>query len=434
MNDDEYYAEAFAALVEQGDLINPCDEPVVVRLDTAVRKQLQWLWIGRLAAGKLCIIDGDPDNGKSSITCDLAARVSTGSPMPGEYTPVPPAGVVICCAEDDIEDTIVPRLDAHGANRYRIGTIPLRRDMKGQLIPLVIPNDLARVEAAILEMGATLLIIDPITAYLPESIQTHNDASVRRALTPLADLAQRTGCCILLVRHLNKSPGGSAIYRGGGSIAFSGAARSVLVVGKDPDDEDKRILARVKGNLYSAVPSLSYSLVYDEVADSVKVQWNGDSKVTAEQLLAGKDKRLEAPVRDEAEDAIRDILSLGPENAGEVIKAVMGSVMCSEKTVKLAARKMGVGSLAIRGDKGYVTSWIWSLPGNLETGLETPQVPARGNQGPCINTSTSSTPRTSPQLEALEVPDKGHGEKPCPRHDITGYGPHPKCPECRRIA
>ena len=143
--------------------------------------------------------------------------------------------MVIVCAEDDLGDTIVPRLLAHGADLSRIASVPLERDEHGHVRPLSLPEHQDRLELAIRQVDAKLLVIDPITAYLSETINTNNDASVRRATTPLTDLAQRTGTAILLVRHLNKSGELKAKYRGGGSIAFTGAARAVLVVEEHPE-------------------------------------------------------------------------------------------------------------------------------------------------------------------------------------------------------
>lgn len=364
--------------------------PAVVRLDTVPREHVTWVWPGRLAAGKLGIIDGDPGLGKSVITLDIAARVTTGTPMPGESVMDrrEPAGVIVACAEDDIADTVIPRLVSHGADLKRAGYIPLGRDSEGRLVPLSVPRDLGRVEAAIGELGAALMVIDPITAYLPETVQTHNDASVRRALTPLADTAQRTGCAILLVRHLNKDTKGPAIYRGGGSIAFSGSARTALITGRHPDDDSASVLARVKGNLSVAVASLAYRLVPDDVNECPHVVWDGPVAVDADALLRGKDRRYDAPARDEAADMIRQILSEGPAIASQVIKMVTEGSGCSHGTVTEAAKKLGVLRTRQHDSKGKTTGWQWQLP---------------------PGTTSVSGPSWRP--ETPETPDMWHGDE-----------------------
>jgi hypothetical protein len=369
--------------------------PAVVTLDTVPRERVTWLWPGRLALGKLGIIDGDPGLGKSVITLDIAARVSTGTPMPGDKpTYVPdsfgrgePAGVLVTCAEDDIADTIIPRLVSHGADLARTGYIPLGRDPEGRLVPLSIPRDLPRIEDAIRQLGAHLMVIDPITAYLPESVQTHNDASVRRALTPLADVAQRTGCAILLVRHLNKDSKGPAMYRGGGSIAFSGSARTALVTAPHPDDDKTSVLARVKGNLSVHVASLAYRLTPDDENECPHVQWGGTVAIDADTLLRGKDRRFDAPTRDKAADMIRQVLGEGPAIASDVIKMVTDGSGCSHGTVTDAAKKIGVLTTRQQDDKGKTTGWLWQLP----------------------PTSTSvSGPAWTPEIPEIEV--MWHGE------------------------
>ena len=95
-----------------------------VMLDTITRMHVRWLWPNRIPLGKVAILEGDPERAKSTITLDIAARVSTGSPMPGETQQRDPAGVVIVCAEDDLADTIVPRLLAHSADLSYIASVP----------------------------------------------------------------------------------------------------------------------------------------------------------------------------------------------------------------------------------------------------------------------------------------------------------------------
>jgi hypothetical protein len=137
-------------------------------------------------------------------------------------------------------------------------------------------------------------VIDPITAYLSETINTNNDASVRRATTPLADLAQRTGTTILLVRHLNKSGELKAKYRGGGSIAFTGAARAVLVVEEHPEQPGLMVLARVKNNLAKTIPGVGYRVASDELHECPLIAWEGVVHIDADTLLRGHDSRRDA--------------------------------------------------------------------------------------------------------------------------------------------
>lgn len=340
-------------------------DPITVGLDTVEFERVVWLWPGRVPLAKVTIIEGDPDSGKSTITLDLAARVSSGTPMPllEHLGSQPPAGVVLVCAEDDLGDTILPRVLAAGGELAKIGSITLQRDEQGELIPLALPEDMHRLRGAITERSAKLMIIDPITAYLTATINSNNDAQVRRAMTPLGDMAQKTGCAIVLVRHLNKSGELKAKYRGGGSIAFTGAARSVLVVDQHPEQDDIYVLARVKGNLAkrAGVPSVTYKIDSDELFESPVIHWIGTDKIDADTLLKGKDGRLDAPARDEAEDFLTQELSDGPRKASDLIKEAK-AIGINERTLNRAKKRLGITVTRQRDQHGKTIGWVWSLP------------------------------------------------------------------------
>jgi hypothetical protein len=333
-----------------------------VMLSTIERTHVAWLWPARIPLGKVTILEGDPDHGKSTISLDLLARVSTGTPMPGETGRREAAGGVIVCAEDDLSDTVLPRLEAHQADLTKIASIPLERDEHGKVKPLVLPDDLDRLELAIKGAAAKLLVIDPITAYLSETISTNNDASVRRATTPLADLAQRTGCAIVLIRHLNKAGDLKAKYRGGGSIAFTGAARSVLVVEEHPEQPGLRVLARVKGNLAKAVPAIGYRITEEPLYGCPLIVWQGTVHIDADTLLRGHDSRRDAEVREEAEGYLRDLLADGPVAVPDVRKALIDGAGVTAATLRRAKEHLKVISERQRDDDGKTTGWTWALP------------------------------------------------------------------------
>lgn len=220
----------------------PSPRPRVLCVADVAAERVQWLWDGWIARGKLAVIDGDPGKGKSTLTTDLAARISTGTPLPGGTRTVP-AAVVLLSAEDGVGDTIRPRLEAAGADTTRVFVFDSVLDAEGTPRPPSIPGDIPYVEALVTEKGAVLVVIDPLMAFLGAGVDAHRDQDVRRALHSLAAVAERTGAAIVIVRHLNKSGGPQAIYRGGGSIGIIGAARSGLLVASDPDDDTRRIVA-----------------------------------------------------------------------------------------------------------------------------------------------------------------------------------------------
>jgi hypothetical protein len=357
-----YYSDAEAAAMADTILGEQRPGENYVMLNTIERTHVAWLWPSRIPLGKVAILEGDPDHGKSTISLDLLARVSTGTPMPNETARRDPAGGVIVCAEDDLGDTVLPRLEAHQADLTKIATIPLERDEHGKVKPLVLPDDLDRLELAIKGAAAKLLVIDPITAYLSETISTNNDASVRRATTPLADLAQRTGCAIVLIRHLNKAGDLKTKYRGGGSIAFTGAARSVLVVEEHPEQPGLRVLARVKGNLAKAVPALGYRITEEPLYGCPLIVWQGTVHIDADTLLRGHDSRRDAEVREEAMELLRDLLADGPVPAADAKKALTGAGI-SASTIQRAKKQLKVVSLQERDEEtGKLLGWRWALP------------------------------------------------------------------------
>src|SRR5215469_14128925 len=231
-------------------------------LATVTPERVEWLWTRRIPIGKLTILDGDPGLGKTALTLDLAARVSRGLPLPDDPdAPWNAAGVVLVNAEDGLGDTIRPRLDAAGADCSRILAFDWAH------IP-VLPDHLSTLRAAITDCAAALVIIDPVMAVLAASIDAYRDHDVRRFVNPLIQLAEDAAVAILLVRHLTKQPGPKALYRGSGSIAFTAAARSTLLVASDPDDPDSsRILAPIKNNLSAHAAPLRFG--FDPTPDNV---------------------------------------------------------------------------------------------------------------------------------------------------------------------
>jgi len=204
-------------------------------------EQVSWLWRGRIPRGKLSIWEGDPGIGKSAATTDVAARVSVGRPWP-DGAPCEAAGVVLLSAEDGLADTIRPRLDAAGGDPSRVLALATVQDAHGERL-VSIPEDLEIIRLGIERVNAKLMIVDPLMAFLSGDVNSHRDQDVRRALAPLAAVAESTGAAVVVVRHLNKDSGGNVLYRGGGSIGIIGAARCALLVAKHPEDENIRNLS-----------------------------------------------------------------------------------------------------------------------------------------------------------------------------------------------
>lgn len=333
--------------------------PVLVNLASVQRERVEWLWPGRLARGKLHMLDGDPGLGKSTTALDLAARLSRGATMPDGSPASAPAGVVILSAEDGVADTIRPRLEAAGADLARIVALTAIVDADGERMP-GLPVDLPAVEAGIRKVDAALVIIDPLMAYLPSDVNAHRDQDVRRALAPLSALAERTRAAIVAIRHLNKTSGGHALYRGGGSIGIIGAARVGLLVARDPDDDERRVVAVTKSNLAAEPPSLAFRLVEDAEIGVARVEWLGESEHGASALLAARtDDPDEGSALAEAVEVLRTILADGPVSAKEAEREAYDAGI-TRATLLRARKAAGVTAERV-GGLGRAGGWQWSL-------------------------------------------------------------------------
>jgi putative DNA primase/helicase len=153
-------------------------------------EKIDWLWHQRIARGKLTLLGGHPGGGKSQLSILAAARVTTGTDWPdGAHRPK--ASVVIVSCEDSAADTIVPRLEAAGADKRLVHTLDwVEHEGKRRLFDIA--RDIPVLEAMVRKLGDVgLIIIDPITAYLGK-IDSYNNAEVRAGLAPLQDMAENS--------------------------------------------------------------------------------------------------------------------------------------------------------------------------------------------------------------------------------------------------
>lgn len=331
----------------------------VLRVADVEAENVTWLWEGRLPKGKLAILDGDPGNGKSTITADLAARLTTGKPMP-DGTPGPSGGpvkVLLLSAEDGVADTIRPRLEAAGAD---LELVLVHDDSEGLLS---LPGDVEALEALVVAKGIGLVIIDPLSAYIGGKHDVYKEQDVRQVTTPLAKMAERTGVAFLGIRHLTKGGGPNAKYRGGGSIGIIGAARVALMVGIDPDDPSRRVLAVTKCNLAPEAPSLAYRIASAE--RSSLVQWEGVTGHRADDLVATPTEDTPG-ARTAAERFLTDALAEGPLPAAEVKRRATEAGI-AESALHRARPKVGVDTQR----KGYGGGSVWELQSSVSVAATT---------------------------------------------------------------
>jgi hypothetical protein len=270
--------------------------------------------------------------------------------------------VVILSAEDGLADTIRPRFDAAGGDPSKAVALSTVPDAEGTERQISIPDDISVIEAAVERVGAVLVVIDPLMAFLPGEVNSHRDQDVRRALAPLARLAERTGAAIVVVRHLNKASSGNVLYRGGGSIGIVGAARSGLLIAKHPEDDGRRVLASIKSNLAPPAPSLVFSLS-DTESGAVRVDWKGSTPLDASALLSAPTDHEERSALSEAQEFLREVLTADPVAAAEV-RQEADSAGIAKRTLDRARQSLGVvaereGEPGKRGGG----KWFWRLPG-----------------------------------------------------------------------
>lgn len=312
-----------------------------------------WLWPERIPFGKLTLIVGDPGLGKSFLTLDIAARLSRGTPWPDRRDEsVTPGGTILLSAEDDLADTIRPRLDAAEADVTRIHAITaVQRTSDTGPAYFNLDADLEALERCIRDTGARLVVVDPLSAYLGHR-DSHRDADIRALLAPLADLAARHRCAVLSVSHLNKNAAGRAMYRAMGSLAFTAAARVAWLVGRDPDNDRRRLLVPIKANLITEPSGIGF-----EIIDG-RVSWFPDPvHVDADALLAsdGPDRQAQ----NDAADWLMSLLAVGSMPVPEIRKAAEADCQ-GWRTIERAKKALGVVSR--RDGYGKTGRFTWELP------------------------------------------------------------------------
>ncbi|MGH3785862.1 MAG: AAA family ATPase [Pseudonocardiaceae bacterium] len=341
----------------------PGSRAELVSLASVRPERVEWLWPDRLPAGKLVTLDGDPAMGKSTLALTLAAHVSTGRPWP-DGSRCPAGSVVILSAEDGMADTIRPRLDAAGGDPARVHCLTAVRSVaEGGEATTRPPTlaDVAQIREAIERTRARLLVVDVLMAYLPSKTDSHRDQDVRAVLHRIAELADATGCTVLLLRHLNKSGAGTPMYRGGGSIGIVGAARAGYVVAPDPDDDTGAtcVLACVKSNLAAQPPSLTYRLESAPGSDVARVVWGEASQHSAADLLRGSDPADDRAGRRELDMWLLDFIREhgGRAAARDIYSEGQRDGYSRDQLKRAKAR------LHIEASKGGMSKgWDWLLP------------------------------------------------------------------------
>lgn len=320
----------------------------LIHMEDVVSKEVEWLWYPYIPYGKITIIEGDPGEGKTTLVLKLAAALSMGLPLPcdddKEYEPI---HIIYQTAEDGIEDTIKPRLEKAGADCSMIRVID-ETDKE-----LSMTDD--RLEQAIIETGARLIILDPIQAYIGATVDMHRANEIRPVLKHLGIIAEKHNCAIILICHMNKASGSKSTYRGLGSIDIQATARSVLLVARLRDKPNIRIMAHDKSSLAPAGDAIGFEMTEDNGMVCI-----GPYDITIDELLSGNEGRGKKKL-DIAENFIKEYFGTNKVIPSNEIMMEAAKRSIKRNTLLSAKKKLGITSDKEKAEDGTIY-WTWIMP------------------------------------------------------------------------
>lgn len=320
----------------------------LIHMEDVVSKEVEWLWYPYIPYGKITIVEGDPGEGKTTLVLKLAAALSRGLPLPcdddKEYEPI---HIIYQTAEDGIEDTIKPRLEKAGADCSMIRVID-ETDKE-----LSMTDD--RLEQAIIETGASLIILDPIQAYIGATVDMHRANEIRPVLKHLGIIAEKHNCAIILIGHMNKASGSKSTYRGLGSIDIQATARSVLLVARLRDKPNIRIMAHDKSSLAPAGDAIGFEMTEDNGMVCI-----GPYDITIDELLSGNEGRGKKKL-DIAENFIKEYFGSNKVIPSNEIMMEAAKRSIKRNTLLSAKKKLGITSDKEKAEDGTIY-WTWIMP------------------------------------------------------------------------
>ncbi|MST32423.1 AAA family ATPase [Acidimicrobiaceae bacterium USS-CC1] len=364
-----------SAAEQWSDLLPEGFEPGAAQVDDARRillrpastiqvRPVHWLWEGRLPTGSLSLLAGREGIGKSTAAYTLAGDVTRGR-LAGRFYGQPKS-VIVAASEDSWSHTIVPRLMAAGADLDRVFRVEVT---VADVLPgeLVLPDDIDALVDHVRDVDASLVLLDPLISRLDGRLDTHRDAEVRRALEPVAHLADRTGAVVLGLIHVNKSGGTDPLSTVMASKAFVAVARSVLYAMTDPDDEHRRLLGLAKNNLGRLdMPTLRYRIDGCVVADTDegpvwtgRLIWDGETDQSITDALEAASAPGGKSAMAEATAWLADWLEQqGGGAESSAAKAAGKAAGHSRATLERAAKKLDVAV----DQHGFPRRTYWTLP------------------------------------------------------------------------
>ena len=334
---DQYYEETLK-----------CDAPTksfeLVSFQDIPEEQIEYLWYPYIPLGTITLLVGDPGIGKSYIALKLASIISKGEKFPFDFNnksiELQPSNVIVQNGEDSKTTTIRYRLSKLEADISKIWFIK-EKDLAFKL------DNIDTLEKYLYEKHPKLIVIDPITQFLPQKISMDRANEVRTSLSPLAELAARYKCTFLLIAHKNKNTKTDGIYRVLGSIDFVGICRSMLTATKI---DGKTYLKQEKNSTGEFGKTIEYEINEDGLTFIKQV----DNTVNNYEIL----KPIE-----EAKQFILEQLKNGEVSSSD-IRNLAYSEGISKNTLDRAKKELGVGSQKRVSEDGTVY-WVWKI--NMET-------------------------------------------------------------------
>lgn len=311
----------------------------MIKMSDIQSQKIEWLWYPFIPYGKLTIVQGDPGDGKTTLVLNIAAKLSKGEGLEEEMKAPEPINIIYQTAEDGLADTVKPRLETAGADCGKILVI----DESDKSLSMADE----RLEDALKQTGARLLILDPIQAYLGGGMDMNRANEARDMTKKLGALAEKYKCAIVLIGHMNKAAGNKAAYRGMGSIDFFAVARSVLLVGRVEGQADIRAVVQIKNNLAAFGHPKAFRL------SEQGFEWQGDYEITADEVLGGI-----APKANKYEQAKRMLRELA--ETSNMFSSTEVLELAKEKGISKRTLESAKQDLQIRAKRNNNT-WYWDF-------------------------------------------------------------------------